>query len=386
MPASSRVKTSASDEEAAGGPSSAGRHDPAGGRPRRRLDRDRVAGRSPTRTPSATSCGCACTKPRAPLNYRPSRAARTLRVGTSQTVGVVIPDLQNPFFTGVVRGIDLVLQAAGYTLLLSNSDEDAARERNSPRDAAGRGGRGASSSCRSTTPRDAVYASCSRRRSRPWPSTASPSQPARRPGDRRQRRGHPDRRRAPAGARPSRRGAARRSVEAQHRHRTRAGLPQALQAAGLAGAAGAGLSRRLPRRRRLRRDEDAARAAPPSDGGVRRQQPDDARRVARAPRGRRPHPRRHGAGGLRRHAVGDVAESAADRDQPAVGRDRLVGRGSAARPHRAAGARGAARDPGNEAGRQDVVRRGAHRARRRIQKQDAGGARGGGPRERETTR
>jgi DNA-binding LacI/PurR family transcriptional regulator len=64
------------------------------------------------------------------LGYRPSRAARTLRVGTSQAVGVVIPDLQNPFFTSVVRGIDGVLQAAGYTLLLANADEDAARERN----------------------------------------------------------------------------------------------------------------------------------------------------------------------------------------------------------------------------------------------------------------
>lgn len=64
------------------------------------------------------------------LNYRPSRAARMLRGGTSQAVGVVIPDLENPFFTAVVRGIDLVLQAAGYTLLLANSDEDAARERN----------------------------------------------------------------------------------------------------------------------------------------------------------------------------------------------------------------------------------------------------------------
>lgn len=63
------------------------------------------------------------------LNYRASRAARALRVGTTQAVGVVIPDLQNPFFTGVVRGIDLVLQAAGYTLLLSNADEDAKRER-----------------------------------------------------------------------------------------------------------------------------------------------------------------------------------------------------------------------------------------------------------------
>lgn len=63
------------------------------------------------------------------LSYRPSRAARTLRVGTSQAVGVVIPDLENPFFTAVVRGIELVLQQAGYTLLLANSDEDTARER-----------------------------------------------------------------------------------------------------------------------------------------------------------------------------------------------------------------------------------------------------------------
>lgn len=63
------------------------------------------------------------------LNYRPSRVARNLRVGTSQAVGVVIPDLQNPFFTGLVRGIEGVLQAAGYTLLLANSDESPARER-----------------------------------------------------------------------------------------------------------------------------------------------------------------------------------------------------------------------------------------------------------------
>jgi DNA-binding LacI/PurR family transcriptional regulator len=62
------------------------------------------------------------------LSYQPSRAARTLRAGTSQTVGVVIPDLQNPFFTAVVRGLDRVLRQAGYSLLLGNSDEDPARE------------------------------------------------------------------------------------------------------------------------------------------------------------------------------------------------------------------------------------------------------------------
>jgi DNA-binding LacI/PurR family transcriptional regulator len=63
------------------------------------------------------------------LNYRPSRAARLLRGATSQAVGVVIPDLENPFFTAVVHGIDSALHAAGYTLLLANSDEDPDRER-----------------------------------------------------------------------------------------------------------------------------------------------------------------------------------------------------------------------------------------------------------------
>jgi DNA-binding LacI/PurR family transcriptional regulator len=62
------------------------------------------------------------------LDYRPSRVARQLRVGTSTTVGVVIPDLQNPFFMSVVRGIEETLQAAGYTLLLANSDEMPERE------------------------------------------------------------------------------------------------------------------------------------------------------------------------------------------------------------------------------------------------------------------
>lgn len=62
------------------------------------------------------------------LGYQPSRVARTLRVGTSLTMGVVIPDIQNPFFTGVVRGIERVLLEAGYMLLLANSDEIPARE------------------------------------------------------------------------------------------------------------------------------------------------------------------------------------------------------------------------------------------------------------------
>jgi DNA-binding LacI/PurR family transcriptional regulator len=63
------------------------------------------------------------------LDYRPNRVARNLRVRATRTVGVVIPDIVNPFFTAMVRGIEDALQAADYTLLLGNSDGRAERER-----------------------------------------------------------------------------------------------------------------------------------------------------------------------------------------------------------------------------------------------------------------
>ena len=63
------------------------------------------------------------------LNYRPNRAARTLRARRSLTVGVIIPDIQNSFFTGIVRGIEQVLEAETFTFLLGNSDGRADRER-----------------------------------------------------------------------------------------------------------------------------------------------------------------------------------------------------------------------------------------------------------------
>ena len=64
----------------------------------------------------------------AELGYRPNRAARNLRKRVVQIVGLVISDIQNPFFTSVVRGIEKVLEEHGYTLLLSNTDEDPQRE------------------------------------------------------------------------------------------------------------------------------------------------------------------------------------------------------------------------------------------------------------------
>jgi LacI family transcriptional regulator/LacI family repressor for deo operon, udp, cdd, tsx, nupC, and nupG len=65
------------------------------------------------------------------LGYRPSRVARRLRIenGHAHMLGVVIPDIQNPFFADVTRGIEDVTREQGYTLLLCNSDEDAERQR-----------------------------------------------------------------------------------------------------------------------------------------------------------------------------------------------------------------------------------------------------------------
>lgn len=62
------------------------------------------------------------------LDYHPNRLARELRVGKRKLIGVIIPDLQNPFLTGVVHGIESILYDAGYTLILGHSDGFADRE------------------------------------------------------------------------------------------------------------------------------------------------------------------------------------------------------------------------------------------------------------------
>ncbi len=63
------------------------------------------------------------------LGYEPNAVARSLRMRRSNTLGLVISDLENPFFTAVVRGVEDVAQESGYTLILCNSNEEVARER-----------------------------------------------------------------------------------------------------------------------------------------------------------------------------------------------------------------------------------------------------------------
>ena len=63
------------------------------------------------------------------LGYRPNPIARGLKTNRSFTVGVLIPDLNNPLFPPIVRGIEDRLGPAGYTPLLVNTDNDPSRER-----------------------------------------------------------------------------------------------------------------------------------------------------------------------------------------------------------------------------------------------------------------
>jgi LacI family transcriptional regulator len=62
------------------------------------------------------------------LGYRPNPIARGLKTAKSGTVGLVIPDLTNPLFPPIVRGIEDVLEPAGYSGLIVNTDNDPARE------------------------------------------------------------------------------------------------------------------------------------------------------------------------------------------------------------------------------------------------------------------
>ncbi|HKS98820.1 MAG TPA: LacI family DNA-binding transcriptional regulator [Rugosimonospora sp.] len=63
------------------------------------------------------------------LGYVPNTLARGLRTARSYIAAMVVPDITNPLFPPMVRGAEQVLSGAGYTLVLTDTGNDAATER-----------------------------------------------------------------------------------------------------------------------------------------------------------------------------------------------------------------------------------------------------------------
>jgi len=65
------------------------------------------------------------------LGYQPNRVAQRLRAtkGISKLLGLIIPDIQNQFYSNIVRGIEDVSYGNDYAVILCNSDENPNKER-----------------------------------------------------------------------------------------------------------------------------------------------------------------------------------------------------------------------------------------------------------------
>ncbi len=69
------------------------------------------------------------------LNYRPSNVARSLSIGRTTTVALVVPDLGNPVFQEILRGVTAAADADDYRVLVADTAEDPAQEAAIARDA-----------------------------------------------------------------------------------------------------------------------------------------------------------------------------------------------------------------------------------------------------------
>jgi len=62
------------------------------------------------------------------LNYRPNRVARSLRSRQSSIIGLIVSDIENPFFQQVGRAVEDAAHEQGYSVMLCNNDEDPEKE------------------------------------------------------------------------------------------------------------------------------------------------------------------------------------------------------------------------------------------------------------------
>ncbi|MDR3413346.1 MAG: LacI family DNA-binding transcriptional regulator [Formivibrio sp.] len=64
----------------------------------------------------------------AAMGYRPNLAARRLRSSRTQTIGLIVSDVRNPFFTNISRAVEDMAYQQGMRVMLCNSDEDPKKE------------------------------------------------------------------------------------------------------------------------------------------------------------------------------------------------------------------------------------------------------------------
>jgi LacI family transcriptional regulator len=57
------------------------------------------------------------------LNFAPNQLARGLRLNKTQTIGLVIPDISNPFFASIARNVEIQARKKGYSVILCDSEE-----------------------------------------------------------------------------------------------------------------------------------------------------------------------------------------------------------------------------------------------------------------------
>ncbi|HLT10573.1 LacI family DNA-binding transcriptional regulator [Georgenia deserti] len=62
------------------------------------------------------------------LDFSPNRAARSLRRKHSEVIALIVPDIENPYFTAMARGVEDSAQRAGYSVVLGNTDDEEAKE------------------------------------------------------------------------------------------------------------------------------------------------------------------------------------------------------------------------------------------------------------------
>ncbi len=63
------------------------------------------------------------------LGFSPNRVARSLRTQRASVIGLLIPDIENPFFTALARGVEDAALKTNLSVVLCNTDEDVAKER-----------------------------------------------------------------------------------------------------------------------------------------------------------------------------------------------------------------------------------------------------------------